>query len=1234
MATEYCRRMLRICIAQLCQNLGWNATQSSPLELLTDVLERYLIDLGKISHRYSEQFGRTEPNLDDLALTFRHYGIQLGELEDYIRHVEPVAFAREVVSFPARKRNNLGFPNPRSRELLQHREEHVHDHLPYMYPGMEDEVEEEPSLPTPCQLPQESVSTLAVSPTPADKRPLSNSAEGPPPKRPRLTNLPEEAGHSQYEMKSVLMNPSGVLTPTRQGKLPDARTPPTFRQALQFKEDKEKGRENKDQLSKLADKRDGQDGSADHLDKSNNCMEKVAPKKKMLKQYKQMAVDDATSGMPRSPKVGKLTRPPKQVSALLTKNTKPKNKMKSKDKNVKSSDSSVAPRGVGGIQGESCLKDLLLSSKLDLHKGEKARLNSPKLSSPKTKSDSKHKHKDKKTKVVVDKPLRVDPEAQFKEQPVSEEGTQSRPETASTSRLVPTLEEELSSNSRDDSPQRLVIAEGDVRVKNTKEARLARLALIDDSIESVIRDSQAHKDKTDTFTFSEEVSVDISPKIVKGKKKDKVKSGKDSDKQKKKEKKEKSDSQSIDESIDSVIRQSSEEVELVPGVSTKVEDVVKHVVEELPPSVRDITPPALIKEQSIKKVKEKAEKKPKKKGLKKDKLGSTKDKLKDKLKLKTEKQDLFQPDKKPSALDKFSAKEYSVYDFPESPPSLLPPQPKKATPKSGTSPKRAQHPPAAPPPTPVSLPPAPPPPPPPPPPAPPVIPPDAPPASREEPHLPLDDDQPPLMTLKIDLKHKEKSKEKSKVTKDKDHKKEKKEKKKEKEKKKKNKDKDKEKSREKRKEDRHKEEKEASSSVPSGGPVAPIKLNIKFGGLSAATSTVVTETKITSPKTETVLASPKTPRPEPLLSPKRDIPRLVIKPIRRESLEAKAKLGAASRSPAIVPPAKPTTPPQQAPVKAPSPPPTLPPPPKIKSPPRSQSPPPSPLKPQTPPPKSPTPSPPPPSPSPPPYHVHKSPTPPLPSPSPPPRSPTPEKLLTPSPEPKLRSPLSSPVHKSPTPLSCSPSSKSPPAHQQFPLPPRTPSPSHVHSVKSSPQHSPSSPHLQMDIDSEPEKVTEPEPKPKPAKSSPKVKAETKPSPKGKRGRKPKEENAGDTRTAAKSRTKSIPSVTSETVSETPITGPIVQRTVVAETVGSFIDAEGNKVWICPSCKMQDDGSPMIGCDTCDDWYHWTCMNITEEPKEDEWYCPRCQEVRARTPKGGKPKDGKPKGKKRGRKKKT
>ena len=43
----------------------------------------------------------------------------------------------------------------------------------------------------------------------------------------------------------------------------------------------------------------------------------------------------------------------------------------------------------------------------------------------------------------------------------------------------------------------------------------------------------------------------------------------------------------------------------------------------------------------------------------------------------------------------------------------------------------------------------------------------------------------------------------------------------------------------------------------------------------------------------------------------------------------------------------------------------------------------------------------------------------------------------------------------------------------------------------------------------------------------------------------------------------------------------------------FQDSTGQKVWICPTCKMPDDGSPMIGCDICDDWYHWSVYNLLQ-----------------------------------------
>uniref|UniRef100_T1KAE1 PHD-type domain-containing protein n=2 Tax=Tetranychus urticae TaxID=32264 RepID=T1KAE1_TETUR len=58
---------------------------------------------------------------------------------------------------------------------------------------------------------------------------------------------------------------------------------------------------------------------------------------------------------------------------------------------------------------------------------------------------------------------------------------------------------------------------------------------------------------------------------------------------------------------------------------------------------------------------------------------------------------------------------------------------------------------------------------------------------------------------------------------------------------------------------------------------------------------------------------------------------------------------------------------------------------------------------------------------------------------------------------------------------------------------------------------------------------------------------------------------------------------------------------------------------------------MIGCDGCDDWYHWTCVGIKEDPGEEEsWFCVRCiqkqkaieTKVLKKTKKSDKPKQSK------------
>lgn len=73
--------------------------------------------------------------------------------------------------------------------------------------------------------------------------------------------------------------------------------------------------------------------------------------------------------------------------------------------------------------------------------------------------------------------------------------------------------------------------------------------------------------------------------------------------------------------------------------------------------------------------------------------------------------------------------------------------------------------------------------------------------------------------------------------------------------------------------------------------------------------------------------------------------------------------------------------------------------------------------------------------------------------------------------------------------------------------------------------------------------------------------------------------------------------------------------VVEPPPAFYYDKDGNQVWICPICTKPDDGSPMIGCDGCDIWYHWVCVGIQCPPDCAVWYCPKCLLKRAQQPRG-------------------
>ena len=72
----------------------------------------------------------------------------------------------------------------------------------------------------------------------------------------------------------------------------------------------------------------------------------------------------------------------------------------------------------------------------------------------------------------------------------------------------------------------------------------------------------------------------------------------------------------------------------------------------------------------------------------------------------------------------------------------------------------------------------------------------------------------------------------------------------------------------------------------------------------------------------------------------------------------------------------------------------------------------------------------------------------------------------------------------------------------------------------------------------------------------------------------------------------------------------------AASIDFELDDEGNPKVFC-LCRKPERPN-MIGCDFCDEWYHYNCLNLTRaearELTKKEWTCPNCESKK----KSGKP----------------
>ncbi|XP_062403377.1 transcription initiation factor TFIID subunit 3-like isoform X2 [Sardina pilchardus] len=216
MCDSYARSLLRVSVAQICQALGWDAVQLTACDLLSDVLDRYIQQLARGCHRYSELYGRTDPVLDDVGQAFRLLGVSLSELEDYVHNLEPVGFAHQTPLFPVKEEEervltDMGTSAEAMQVPLDEEEEDL---------GEEDAVSDENHpLKRPMLSPDASMGMMA------SKRPRLQSGFSPEwagePKEPLSSLNPQHVPSSMMDsMGSLASSPETALPNTGFRPLP------------------------------------------------------------------------------------------------------------------------------------------------------------------------------------------------------------------------------------------------------------------------------------------------------------------------------------------------------------------------------------------------------------------------------------------------------------------------------------------------------------------------------------------------------------------------------------------------------------------------------------------------------------------------------------------------------------------------------------------------------------------------------------------------------------------------------------------------------------------------------------------------------------------------------------------------------------------------------------------------------------------------------------------------------
>uniref|UniRef100_A0A1I7XME0 BTP domain-containing protein n=1 Tax=Heterorhabditis bacteriophora TaxID=37862 RepID=A0A1I7XME0_HETBA len=144
------RNGLRAATGHILENVGFASISEDSLNLLTDVMRRFMVELWSKGKFYAEHAGRTNIIPDDMTIAFRRLQFSSIEMHDYLQQIGNTGYVKPTCRFPFMKPNirALYAPQPSEKELesivdvegfstvylFETRPEHIPRHFPAAHP--------------------------------------------------------------------------------------------------------------------------------------------------------------------------------------------------------------------------------------------------------------------------------------------------------------------------------------------------------------------------------------------------------------------------------------------------------------------------------------------------------------------------------------------------------------------------------------------------------------------------------------------------------------------------------------------------------------------------------------------------------------------------------------------------------------------------------------------------------------------------------------------------------------------------------------------------------------------------------------------------------------------------------------------------------------------------------------------------------------------------------------------